>query len=308
MEARLVAGTLYSWPAATAELGASGEWLVASHGELAETLPLGVSKSAEWGNEPAMSSVTLHEALERIREVAIFDEAQAADRLAAICREVPAPLLCRAHGLPLRHPSDDTTQPRKRNCPVPMHEGSWALRVRDVTTMVTGLDGVRSLAYHLVTQRKPASRRMAENAMAWPVLPEHYRERVMSEVERDGELRLPRARKLVTVTLDRAIKDSVLVLGFEWTKHMRPQLVLHANTELAAYMADFARHVTDATTDEDVDLSVVCQVCQRPYVPRRQPQPGSEYCDRPECQRARKRRNQAAARERRRAAAEGGER
>lgn len=298
MRIDIVAAQLTAWPAAAAE-SRDGIWFVVARGGMTDVLPLGVSKSDEWGNEPAPTGRTLHASLEAIRDTAVLDPKQAAETLALLCMDQPVPTLCEAHGLPPQH-----LQSGPRLCPGARVNGVPALRVSHVTDMATGLDGLRALARHVAMQRRPASGRMTRNAMTWPLLglDQGFGPLVLREVEQTDHLSPARARQLVSYSLDSAVRLSGLRWGFEWTRHHRIHSVLHCHTNMAAYVADFAQHLTEATTDEYVDRSVVCQVCGDTFLPRRQPGTGASYCPRPECQRERKRRNQRASRERRREA------
>lgn len=287
--------TTYAYPDARPVRAESGSWYVALGESALPVLPVGLDFADGWGDRPntTMLSMTLHEGFEQLRDVAILSGEEAAEALARHCREFSAPILCR-HGLPRRHPYPALCP----DAPTMSVGGSIALWVEDITRMLTSLDGIEALAYHLATQRKPATKRMVENALAWPILPEWLVATIRPELERDGYLWVGRARQIVALSVSESFRQSSLELTCEWSSPGRPELVLEGSTELAPYMADFARHI-GVVTDED--HSVTCVVCNQPYRPGRAPQPGATYCTQPECQKERKRRNQQQSRARRRA-------
>lgn len=277
--------TTYAYPDARAVQADGGSWYVALGESATPVLPVGVEYADGWGDRPNTRrlGMTLHEGYEQLRDIAIYDGQEAAEALVAHCREFSAPILCR-HGLPRRHayPALCPDHPLLSVGP------SIALWVDDITRMITGLDGIAALADHLAKQRKPATKRMVENALAWPILPEWLVDTIRAEVDGDGSLWVGRARQIVALSISECFRQSWLELTCEWSSPGRPELVLEGSTELAPYMADFARHI--GITDEDHSLT--CVVCHQPYMPGRTPRPGWAYCSEPECQRARKRRNQ----------------
>jgi hypothetical protein len=274
-----------------------GRWFVTADADVRRVLPKGVARSTKFASDAEAVAYTLHEAHENLRELVWYEGQAAADALAAHCMEFPVPELCKC-GLAPRH----VLSSAGGGCRFRTIAGNRAIEVEAVQRMVTGLDGIRTLAYHLARQRRPATPRMVENAQIWPVLPDYIRERNTLAAARDGELWVEGARQLVTLSMQYAFEHTALVVDFQWSRHHRPAIVFDASfSNMAAYVADFARHLTDAGAlrDEGHDRSVTCVACEQPYTPRTQPVPGSAYCKRPECQRERKRRNQAASRARR---------
>jgi len=287
MRVRLSAATFWRFPEAFAVRTDSG-WVVEMGGVVEGVIPLGVDLAMDvggqpFGNKPERLDVTLYNIHERLRDVASLGAGEeAAHRLAQHCRLYPTPNLCRTHGLPYGHlPCPDYENPDGK--PI-------QLKVGHVVAMVSGLDGVRDLAYDLATQRRPARRALVENALVWPILGDSMAATVRAEMERDGELRIGRARQLVTSTMTEAMSLSGLQLVFEWLPSERPAMTLRAGTGTAAYVADFVRHIGASTY---ADRSVMCAVCGQPYTPRRAPRPDAAYCTEIECQRERRRINKA---------------
>lgn len=282
MRVRLSAAMFYRFPEARAERTDSG-WVV-ELGKIHEAvLPLGVDAAPGYARAGRLD-VSLHDIHEQLRDVAVvLDDGKAALALAIHCRQYPAPLLCLEHGWPAGHQGECTD----KNLP---NDGPWLLKVEHVVAMVTGLDGVSSLAFHLRTQRKPPSRALVENALAWPILDPEFVRIMRLELGRDGEWSIMRARQIVTLTMTRALRLSNLELLLEWLPNDRPSLALEAPTAMGAYVIDFVRHV-GARTGED--RSVTCVVCGQPYTPRSAPRPGAAYCTALECQRERRRINKA---------------
>lgn len=283
------------WPTARAvEVG--GRYLVASGGPREYVLPLGVSRDLSFGNTPVELSISLHQMHEKLFEISSHDEPVAARLLAEYCRRFPVPLLC-VHGLPHRHlPRSDADNHRpdsERSCRVPMHDGRHALVVADVIRMVAGLTGLQTLAHHVAHQRKPASPRMVENALTWPLLDPTIAENRRAQCRTQGELNVELCRSIITASLEAAFDHAAVVFGFSWTRNRRLEGTLHTWTSVGAYLADFSTHIMESSSLDDVDRTTTCVACGQPYQPRGRPENGSSFCQRPECQRERKRRNKA---------------
>lgn len=281
MRVRLSASALWRFPEAKAMQTESG-WVV-EMGEAHEAvLPLGVDLAPGSFIKSERLDVSLHDIHERLREVALYDGEEAARRLERHCRLYPPPLLCVVHGLASGHSVDcsDMSIPG---------DPQLRLKVDHIIALVTGLDGVRALAYYLATQRKPARRALVENALAWPILAESFGPGVRRTLRADGVLGIELAREVVTRTITAALQVCTS-LRSEWLPNEQPSLAFKADTALGAYVVDFVQHVG---ADSNVDRSVTCVVCGLPYRPRRAPQPGAAYCAELECQRERRRINKA---------------
>lgn len=288
MQTRLTAeANLWRWPGAAAT-EINHRWCVELGSEAIPVLPRGVEAPWDSDDDHVQIQLTLHEIHEQLREIGVNAVPVAAALLAEHCRQFPAPILCQ-HGLGRAHV--------RGGCDAPERGGEVLLDVEHVVAMIAGLDGLAALAYHLATQRKPARPRQVENALVWPVLPPDYVALVRAEMERDRSLLIERAKQLVTLSISEALRQSRLELAFDWAPYGRPEMVLAAHSDLAAYLADFARHIGTTT---DADHSVTCVVCGQPHIPARTPKSGATYCTNVECQRERNRRNQARRRARQR--------
>ncbi|CAN5232521.1 hypothetical protein BH20ACT5_BH20ACT5_14070 [soil metagenome] len=266
-----------------------GRWWVARRGESELVLPRGVAPDLDFGNEAVRLAATLHEVHEELRLTATLTGQAAADHLAEHVRAFGGPDLC-GHGLPMWH--EDRPRQKGGSCRHAGVPGSTdaGVSVDAVQQMVTTLDAVRDAYERLARARQPLSRRVTADLLAWPVLPDWYRVLVSAELDRDGHLWTGRARTLVRLVLDAAMRDSGLRTAVVWRPQGRPELALVAASDTALYVADAVAHV--GVLDEDRTL--LCSVCGQPFTPKRAPREGDAlYCRAPECQRTRARRNQA---------------
>ena len=297
MDVRLVAGTTWRYPEARALWTEKHGWTVSLTGTPEEVVARGVYKSDEVGNRPLRLRSTVHDAylnLDRISQ--IEDDQDAVGELALHARQHAVSRLLCHHGRPMWH---EGRKHKDRGCGQLLEERSACIPLRDVRRMMNGLRGIEDLAYHVATRRQPARPAQVEAALQWPLMPTYLDDTARIETQRDGSLFIGRCKQIVTMSLQQLQAESLLVYGIEWIKDQRMQLIAHAHTDLALYAYDFTARVLGAANPSDVDLTAVCQHCRQPFQPRVHPRPGSSYCQKSDCQRARKRNNQRSSRRQR---------
>jgi hypothetical protein len=285
---------------------ADGSWWVTAPGEGDPTLPRGVHAEPDYSDDPAPTVLreTRHEVYEHLSLTATLADEAAAEHLAAHVRNYGIPQLCGAHGLPVWHDGRTTSRggSERAGCRYGEFTGpdgsmTPAVSLEHVVSMVTSLDAIGELHRHLVDMRTRPRRQVTEDVLRWPVQGPWLRQAAMGLLDGEASKGGPwseTARRLVSESLDRALRQSGMYLGMVWNRQTRPELANHAQSSVSLYVLDVIEHL-----GAERDRTYVCDVCRMPFTPKRAPRAGDGlFCRREECQRERTRRNVARSRAR----------
>lgn len=274
------------WRYPGAELADEGRW-VAFTGEPEAVLPAGLTASDAGGElAPRHLRSTVGDSFDSFRLLASLDDADHPAHLRDYVRNFGASPLC-VHGLPALHLS------KPGGCAVP--------EVPGVAAPVTGLSVAHAAALARVVdalldasvrtrRRQPLPRHIVQTLGEGPFVPAIFASVVDAELQ-GGRLSVARQRRLVSVAAEGFLTQTKTTSGVSWVGYRRPELVMKAAEVWGVYALEVIRRLT---LDDSRPPAYECSVCSGPVRLSRRPRDGDGiYCDTPECQRERWRRNKS---------------
>ncbi len=280
------------WRYPAAELADEGRW-VAFTGEPEAVFPAGLTASDD-GAEPAVIRLrsTAGDSFNNFRLLASLDAAKGPVHLRDHVRNFGATELC-THGLPALHLSDPG------GCPAPEVPGVAApttgLSVAHAAAIARFMDGLLDASVR-TRRRRPLPRHIVHSLGEGPFVPLNFANVVDAEVQ-GGRLSIARQRQLVSMAAENFLTQTKTSAGVSWVGYRQPELVMKAAEVWGVYALEVIRRLT---LDDSRPPIYECSVCSGPVRLSRRPRDGDGiYCDTPECQRERWRRNKSKQRQQR---------